>query len=631
MLSFLVFDGDQPAQTLEMRHECLVGPDDVPVPGDIQFENGLARCAKTTGDAAGLSLQFGLDADALLALNAHTVGEDAPISDEELRARLRRDRAERARLASGAEEPPHEADPVADADTTGDSGLTALAPLGVVTLQTCLLPERDRPYLLTLELARHRLMLFLNKLEEWQLFDLPPEHEILELFEQARLLFTEALVAQRDHSTTPGSGSGNAETYGFSPKAHRLATRALWLAVEAGERLAVEHARRDFVPRVSGRLYADLLDRTPAGHPGRGRANTPLLSADRPGLILPQRPVLGACVSPSSFSEPAQAVAGQSLDFLQMPMRWIEMEPTEGKYAFKGTDQWIEWAVRKARIPVVAGPVIDFRTSCVPEWLYIWENDYETLRDLVYEHLRNLVTRYRRTIGRWTVLAGAHVNDNFHFTVDQVMDLTRVCVLVCRKLHPTAKVLIELTQPWGEYRTRNRQSLPPVWYAEMISQAGITVDAFSVRVQMGQPEPGQSTRDLMSFSAMLDRYAELEKPINLTLGVPSATPEATNAPELAARQPGFWRRPWSDVQQADWLTAACSIALSKPFVQSVAWHELYDLPQPAEMPRGGVIDVHGARKPAAERLCELRDALRNNAVPERLANGAVLEHAVHAS
>ena len=68
--------------------------------------------------------------------------------------------------------------------------------MGTVTLQTCLLPEREKPYLLSLELARHRLMLLLNKLEDWALFDLAPTDPGMVLFEKARKAFTEAVVAQ---------------------------------------------------------------------------------------------------------------------------------------------------------------------------------------------------------------------------------------------------------------------------------------------------------------------------------------------------------------------------------------------------------------------------------------------------
>lgn len=603
MLSFFVFNGDEPASESVLRHAYLIGPDNIPVPGEIRLEDGVIHCSKTNTEAAGLSLQWDLDDEAIKGLEGKS-GFAGPVDEHAFREKVRRERAERERLAAGR------------LATTSPSAVVdeppeyTLRSLGRLTLRTCLLPERDRPYLLSLELARHRLMLFLNKLEEWQLIDLAPTHPALELFERARLLFTEALVAQR------ADGSEGEATYGYAATANRIAIRALWLGVEASERLALEAASRDFGPRMSGKLYEDAVEGVDSFPLGRSRQSTPVVTADRTGVILPTRPVVGCTVSPSSFTEHAQRVAGSSLDFVQMPMRWVEMEPTEGKYYFRNTDQWIEWAVRHVRLPVVAGPVIDFRPTCVPEWLYIWENDYDTLRELVYEHVKSVVTRYRRTIGRWTVISGVHVNDNFHFSFDQMMDLTRICVLLVRKLHPTAKILVEVTQPWGEYYTHNRRSLPPLLYAEMISQAGVMVDGFGLRVQMGQPAPGQSARDLMAFSSMLDRYAALEKPLSITaMGAPSGTPEASSAPELADRQPGFWREPWDPNVQADWATAAMSIALSKPYVQSVCWHELYDLPQPAEMPRGGLLGIDGTPKPTAQRIAEVRSAVRSGELP----------------
>ena len=142
------------------------------------------------------------------------------------------------------------------------------------------------------------------------------------------------------------------------------------------------------------------------------------------------------------------------------------------------------------------------------------------------------------------------------------------------------------------------------------------IDGLGLRVQVGQPEPGQSARDLMALSAMLDRFALTGKPIALTaVGAPSATPESAGAPELASRKPGHWRSPWSEASQADWATAALSVAAAKPYVQSVCWHELYDVPQPAEMPRGGLIDVASKPKRVAGRIADLTKALREPRLP----------------
>jgi hypothetical protein len=572
MLSFLVFEGDRPQRERVLRHAHILGPESVPIAGEVRFEGGVIHCTKPTAEAGALGIQVGLDQQTIDELNLQ------PGSDDE------------------------------------QAGVPGV--LGQLTLRTCLLPERERPYLLSLELARHRLMLYLNKLEDWGLFDMGPDHEITRLFERARLAFTRALVAQGQAGHEDGLSADGAAPYGFNTEAHRQAVRSLWLGVEAGERLALESARREFKPRMDGTIYNDMVERSPHPPASRHRATMPVLSVDRPGVALPSRPAIGCSVSPASFGEAAQAAAQKSLDYLQVPMRWIEMEPEEGKYAFRGTDQWIEWAVRRAKLPVVAGPVIDFRQRCIPEWLYVWENDYDTLREFVYEHLKNLVTRYRRTIGRWIVLGGIHANDNFHFSFDEMMDLTRICVLVVRKLHPQAQVILEITHPWGEYHTKNRRSLPPMLYADMVSQAGITVDGFSLRVKMGQAVQGQSTRDLMEFSSLLDRYAGVDKPLSLTaVGAPSGIAESAGDPELAEVHPGTWRRPWSEPVQADWLSAFASVALSKPFIQSFTWQDLYDMPQPMEMPRGGLIATKGEPKPAAQRLADLRHAVHAGELP----------------
>ncbi|GJM17862.1 MAG: hypothetical protein DHS20C14_00750 [Phycisphaeraceae bacterium] len=569
MLSFLIFDGDQPAQTRQLRHAHLVGPDSVPVAGEIHFEGGLIHCVKATAEAVGLATQVDLDEETL----AEFVSEMEP------------------------------------------EGLPPLRPLGSLTLATCLLPERRRPYLLSLELARHQIMLILNKLEEWQLFDMDRDDPIMRLFEAARDSFTRSLVAQRQDSVD--------EDLGFGVGSHRLALLALWQAVEAGEQLALRDATNRFKGRCDGSTY-DAAIETVQGSPSPGaRATNPVANPSGTGVVLPTRPAVGCVASPGAFSEPAKRAALSACDFVTIPMRWVDLEPNEGQYAYAPTDRWIEWAVRTARLPVVAGPVIDFSPECTPEWLFIWENDYETLRELVYEHMKAVVTRYRRTISRWTVVSGLHANSNFKLTFEQMMDLTRICVLVVRKLHSAARVQVEIAQPWGEYYTSDRGSLPPTLYAEMLAQAGISVDSIGLRLVMGMPETGMSTRDLLSLSAMLDRYAALERPIAVSFaGAPSATrPTPADHPEAA---PGWWRAPWSEEAQGDWMSAALTVALSKPFVESACWAEIADTPRGVPIPASALITRDGRARPSLERLTELRRAAQTATPPARVSSFDVL-------
>ncbi|MFM9996721.1 MAG: endo-1,4-beta-xylanase [Phycisphaerales bacterium] len=549
MLSFAVFDDAGPARGFVVRHAHVFGPDEVAIPAEITFEDGVIRCRKGSTEAAGLSLQYRADLPA--------------------------------------------------------EGPAAGRAIGLFTLRTCLLPERDEPYLLTLELARHRIMLVLNKLEQWGLFDLPADHAAIARFERARHRFAEALVAQRS--------SNGASAHGLSLGADRASRDALGLAVDAGEQLTMIQADRQLRQRFTGELFKQAA-RQHADSIAADRVlpEGAVKSRDGAGVVLQGPPTIGCVINPGQFVEPVTKQAAALCDFISVPMRWIEMEPVEGRYSFARTDKWIEWAVRTAKLPVWGGPIIDMRHACIPEWLYIWENDYETLRELVYEHVKQVVTRYRRTVQRWTVVSGLHVAEGLSLSLERVMDLTRVAVLLVRKLQPSARVQVEITQPWGEYFAGSRRSIPPTVYAEMIGQAGIAVDALALRLHGGQTPPGRSTRDLMALSAILDRYADFDKPIVVSgLGVPSRGSEANGTVE----DPGSWRGGWTPERQAEWLSRAVAIAASKPFVHGVCWQDLTDAALPGEAPWCGLLTEAGVPKPAAGRFAEILKSLQAKKPP----------------
>ena len=367
--------------------------------------------------------------------------------------------------------------------------------------------------------------------------------------------------------------------------------------------------------RLSGKAYSKAVERFVAAtseKPGPGAA---VAVPHDQRVHLPGVSAIGCAVSPRLCSEALQRTVLGACDFVTMPMRWLDLEPSEGQYAFAGTDKWIEWAVRAAKLPIVGGPLVEIRPSCMPEWLSIWENDYETFRELVYEHIQKVVVRYRRTVARWTVCGGLHINSNFKLAFEQIRDLTRVCVLLVRKLQPGAKVMVEIAQPWGEYHAQDRKSLPPLMYADALAQSGLPIDAIGLRLQMGQPVPGQSTRDLAAISALLDRYAAFEKPIALTaVGAPSASKASQPSDAATVESPaGWWRQGWSEFAQSDWLAAVAAIACGKSYVQSFCWQDLADPPDGStapEMPMGGLVNAGGSPKPAGTRLTQIHNALR---------------------
>jgi hypothetical protein len=138
---------------------------------------------------------------------------------------------------------------------------------------------------------------------------------------------------------------------------------------------------------------------------------------------------------------------------------------------------------------------------------------------------------------------------------------------------------------------------------------------------MGQPEQGRSTRDMMAFSSLLDRFAALERPVSVAaISAPSRAPDDEHLGIDAQMDPGYLREQWSPQSQVTWMTQALAIAASKPFVHSVCWYELYESTKPADNKFDGLIDATGAAaKPALWRLAEIRQAIRARQSPLTLA------------
>ncbi|MEM7230389.1 MAG: endo-1,4-beta-xylanase [Planctomycetota bacterium] len=407
MLRFAVYDDRGLADRWPLHHAYLVGTDDLPIRGDVQFTGGVIEGRKRGSDAAGLALLY-------------------------------------------------------------DAGR-----MGTMVLQTCLLPDRTEPYLLSLELARHRIKWFIAKSEEWQMFDLSLNHPAMQQWEEARRLFTKAWTA-------------------LDPiKADEMARQSLVHAIDATERLAMAHA--------------DILLH-------RRFANRAASSS-----------TLGVRIWPERDAQPLRDLVEREFDVVGIPLTWRRLEQEEGNYRWDNTDRWMTWAKANKK-PIVAGPLVDFSRSAVPDWAYVWQHDYDTCRDLTYDHVERIVQRYAPSVGMWNLASGLNTNENFEFTTEQALDLVRMSSLIVKQTRRGARTMIDITQPFGEHGGHRKGSMNPLTFLDRLIQEGIHVDAIGVRLLFGGSRPGQATRDLMQVSSLLDRFFPYEKPIIVSaLGAPSVT------------------------------------------------------------------------------------------------------------
>lgn len=449
----------------------------------------------------------------------------------------------------------------------GPVGLALLWPVpgfGRVMLETTRLQERDQPYILQLELARSRLMRLSHKQEDWELEDPDSLKTLNDKVAQARDRLIDALQADDE------------------PTAARLSDEALALAVKAGEGLSLKHAETALIRKRAENGFA--------------------------------RRLLGCTIDLNNTSDAYRKQLLGAVDFVALPFCWRQIEPVEQKFEWDALDNWVEW-LTKHRIPMKGSALVCFAEANVPDWLYIWEHDFETIRDMVYEHVRRVLTRYGQSIQVWDVVSGIHAVNAISFNFEQLMELTRMAASLTKQMLPKSLAILDLVAPWGEYYARNQRTIPPMLYADMAIQSGINFDAFGLQCYFGLGADGMHVRDMFQISSMIDQFTARGKPVHITgVQVPSGlTVDKGDAWKgaLSVADGGNWWAEWSEDLQSKWLRFFYEIALSKPMVDTITWRDLADAP-PNYLPHGGLLRADLSPKPAYKQLQTIRKSVVKN-------------------
>jgi hypothetical protein len=395
------------------------------------------------------------------------------------------------------------------------------------------------------------------KREEWGLFDYSGMDDLAREVDEARDLFIEAMIRSDD-----------------PPAAARLADQSLVRSMLASERIADFHAGVFFGRRQQS-----------GGFP---------------------RPALGVNLPLAIGKSGVHAQLAQVFEFVHLPTVWRELQPEEQRSSFDRLDAVVKhWT--KAGLAVRGGPLLNFGVQFVPDWMYLYENDYEAISDFARDQIRRTVERYADQINTWVIGSGLHADSVFSFTFEQIMDLTRMAATVVRQYSRRSHAVLEITQPWGEYYARNQRTIPPMLYAEMAVQSGAPFDSFGLQFLFGLDSEGFHLRDFLQISALIDRLANLGKPLHVTA---VAAPSGSNA--KASSTGGEWHEAWSDATQAEWLTHFCQIALSKPYVESLCLYALADGTS-SSIPYAGISREDASPKPALAALDQLRKRMRAEA------------------
>jgi hypothetical protein len=429
---------------------------------------------------------------------------------------------------------------------------------GELMLSTGTLMQRDRPYQLEIELARGKLNQVRNQLAEWQALGLVITPAIEAAVARALGEFTLAVSLPED-----------------AKAAAARARVAIGLAVDAGEMLLDAYVEQATTLRL------------------RQLGRLPTLQA----LHLGHR----------TLSQAALTQVTTAFNALVVSTVWREIEAQEGQYNWAIPDNQLEWC-REHNVRAVSGPLLRLDSSALPDWLAMWEDDFDTFVSFVSDYVAKVVSRYKGKVALWQCAARINTPQVHKFHEEQVLQLAVRALEVTRQVDPDTPTMIRFDQPWGEYLRHGEVDLSPLHFADALVRSGLQLGGIGLEINVGYNPGGTTPRDRLDFSRMLDLWSCLGLPLHLMFTFPTSV-----QPDPKARMPGLPSeidQIWTPDSQAAWIKRVLPLAFSKAFVGSVTWAQLSDA-EWHDYAHGGLFDTGGAAKPAFLSLVNLRKKFLN--------------------
>jgi len=260
----------------------------------------------------------------------------------------------------------------------------------------------------------------------------------------------------------------------------------------------------------------------------------------------------------------------------------------------------VEWC-RAHGLKILAGPLLLLDARSLPDWLSLFEADFESVLDFVSAFVAAAVKRYRGKVDYW--ICASRVNDAEVLALSEHDRLRLVVqtVELIRSLDPDTPALVSFDQPWAEYMRQQHSDFPPLHFADALVRAGLDLGGLMMEINAGYYPGGTLPRHPLEFSRQLDTWGKLGLPLWLSLSAPSADDDDPLAQRKAVTLLGSW----TPAAQQAWAARFVPLALAKPSVQGVVWNQLRDS-QPHDFPHGGLFGADRQAKPALRTLAAIR-------------------------
>ena len=432
-----------------------------------------------------------------------------------------------------------------------------IAGYGTAFVGTATLGERAEPYDLAVELARGKLNDVRNQLADWQLMGLRVGDALIAKLAEAQSAFFRAVTSRTEPDLAGES-----------------AAKSLAATWEAGQILVEHYIQQVIQTRMAG------------------------------GARLPTHLAVAVQAEPK---RPWSSEVKPRFNALRLACPWRAINPAEGQNRWDTLDAQVSWAHKHKLIPH-AGPLIDLRSDALPDWLYLWEGDFEAIQGLAVDLVRAAVSRYKGKVPVWTLVHRPGSAEVLGLGEEDQVRLAARLLQVARNVDPSAQFLVGVDRPWGEWLGQGKFQLGPLHLADYLARSELGLSGIELEVAPGFTPPGSGLRDLFEFSKLLDLYALINLPLYVNLALPSSVAPDPKADPSVKIQPGDWPDGLDEAAQSRWASGFIALAAAKPYVRSVTWCQPTD-GLPHLYPNAGLLRADHSPKPLAEWLRNFRKDL----------------------
>lgn len=445
---------------------------------------------------------------------------------------------------------------------------------GNVGLSTTSLRISDTPYALSVELARGTVSRLRNQTSEWQRVGLRLPDKFFPLAEDA--------LSQLLRSVTAAPAS---------TEQLKAAQKSIDLAVEAAVLLCNTFAAQSLEARRQS----------------EGRMST----------------LLGVELDPSLQLAAYHEALQKTFNLLCVSADFGAVETSSGKPNYEPFDQQVDWAQR-ANKKICVGPLVNFREGCLPQWMVLLDEGFDSILQGACEFARATVERYRGRVHIWNAAAGLNVPNGLDWSDEEVLRMAVSLIETVRRADDRCPVLLTVDQPWSEYLRDDANGISPLHFADALIRADLGLSGLALDLTMDTYPGGTFPRDPIEVNRLIDRWSMLGLPLMVILNSPTdpPPPESESSGETAGdsdtvdRDPNYNRGAQTSPRVSSWKTQAASqgimapetivrLLLSKPSIHALIWNNRWIEDSQAR----SLWDREGKAKPLLNSLAALRKVL----------------------